>query len=157
MKSTLTLAAVFTLLNVQLNIIPNIDLLIVMCGVIIIDFVTGIIKAIIKKQARTSDGYKKTIIKFLQYGGAVVCGILLKYLSLHNSNMVQFATFADYLTDGLVAFIIFIEITSIFENIYAVDTTTPFARYIVKPLLSLFTFQIKNNPIIQADKKNKKK
>lgn len=58
MKSTLTLAAVFTLLNIQLNIIPNIDLLIVMGGVIIIDFVTGVVKAVIKKQARTSEGYK---------------------------------------------------------------------------------------------------
>lgn len=152
MKSTLTLAAVFTLLNIQLSIIPNIDLLIVMGGVIIIDFVTGVVKAVIKKQARTSEGYKKTIVKFLQYGGAVVCVVLLKYLSLHNTNMVQFATFADYLTDGLVSFIIFIEVTSIFENIYAVDTTTPFARYIVKPLLSILTFQIKNNPLNKAAK-----
>lgn len=155
MKSTLTLAAVFTLLNVQLNIIPNMDLLIIMVVVIIVDFITGIIKAVIKKQARTSEGYKKTVVKFLQYGGGVVCGILLKYLSLHNSNMVQFATFADYLTDGLVLFIIFIEVTSIFENIYAVDKNTPFARYIVKPLLSILTFQIKNNPVAKLDTKNK--
>jgi phage-related holin len=147
MKTLSIFAFAFTFLNVQYNFLPKASLLIVMGLLIALDFGTGVLKAVLLKKARTSEGYRKTVVKFMQYGGAVVVGILLKYLSLQQPNMVDMATYIDYLTNGLVAFIIFIEATSVLENIYAVDSESPFSRFLVGPLLKLMTFQIKNNPI----------
>ena len=114
---------------------------------IVLDFLTGILKSVILKKVRTSEGYRKTVIKFTQYGGSVVVGMLLKYIGAMNSDMANIAQYAEYLTDGLVIFIIFIELTSVLENVYAIDQETPFSKYLVGPLLKLLTFQIKNNPV----------
>lgn len=146
MKSAL-FASGFWLLNIKFNFLPSVNLLVVMGITIALDFGTGVLKAIILKQVRTSEGYRKTVVKFLQYGGGVVVGCLLKYLGTKQSEMANVSQYIDYLNNGLLIFIIFIETTSILENIYAVDKETPFSKYLIAPLLKLLTFQIKNNPI----------
>lgn len=147
MKSLATIAFIGTLLNAQFKVLPNIDLLIVMCISIAIDFGTGVLKAVMLGTARNSKGYRKTVVKFAQYVGATVVGMMLKYLSMQQSDMAKVGPYVDYLTNGLVIFIIFIEVTSVLENLYAIDKETPFSKYFVGPLLKLLTFQIKNNPI----------
>lgn len=135
------------MLNIQFNFLPTPNLLLVMGVAIVLDFLTGILKSVILKKVRTSEGYRKTVIKFTQYGGSVVVGMLLKYIGAQNSDMANIGLYAEYLTDGLVIFIIFIELTSVLENVYAIDQETPFSKYLVGPLLKLLTFQIKNNPV----------
>lgn len=144
---TLISASTFWLLNIKFNFFPSVNLLIIMGITIVIDFATGVLKATLLKQVRTSEGYRKTVVKFLQYGGGVVVGCLLKYLGAKQSEMANVSQYIDYLNNGLLIFIIFIETTSILENIYAVDKETPFSKYLIAPLLKLLTFQIKNNPI----------
>jgi len=147
MKSKFLITILGTLLNIKFNFIPTPNLLLVMGVAIVLDFLTGILKSVILKKVRTSEGYRKTVIKFTQYGGSVVVGMLLKYIGAMNSDMANIAQYAEYLTDGLVIFIIFIELTSVLENVYAIDQETPFSKYLVGPLLKLLTFQIKNNPV----------
>lgn len=147
MKSKLLITILGTLLNIKFNFLPTPNLLLVMGVAIVLDFLTGILKSVILKKVRTSEGYRKTVIKFTQYGGSVVVGMLLKYIGAMNSDMANIAQYAEYLTDGLVIFIIFIELTSVLENVYAIDQETPFSKYLVGPLLKLLTFQIKNNPV----------
>jgi hypothetical protein len=123
---------------------------------ICLDFLTGVIKSVVLKEARTSKGYRKTIVKFTQYGGSVLVGMLLKFIGSKNSDMANIALYADYLTDGLVIFIIFVELTSVMENIYAIDKETPFSKYFVGPLLKILTFQIKNNPVTKLESPEEK-
>jgi len=149
----LLIAGLVTLLNINFKILPSFDLLIVMGITIIADLVTGIIKAVMMGKARTSEGYRKTVIKFMQYGGAITVGLLLKFLSAKKSEMADFSQYAGYLSSGLVIFIIFIEVTSILENISAMDNSTVFCKYLITPLLKLLTFQIKNNPIAKMEQK----
>lgn len=147
MKATTLAAILGTLLNIKFDFLPTPNLLLVMGVGIALDFITGVIKSVILKKARTSEGYRKTVIKFTQYGGSVVVGMLLKYIGAMNSDMANIGQYAEYLTDGLVIFIIFIELTSVLENVYAIDQETPFSKYLVGPLLKLLTFQIRNNPV----------
>lgn len=147
MKSKFLITILGTLLNIKFNFLPTPNLLLVMGVAIVLDFLTGILKSVILKKVRTSEGYRKTVIKFTQYGGSVVVGMLLKYIGAMNSDMANIAQYAEYLTDGLVIFIIFIELTSVLENVYAIDQETPFSKYLVGPLLKLLTFQIRNNPV----------
>lgn len=141
-----------TLLNLNLSFLPKGSLVVVMGVVMIGDFITGVIKATMRNQARTSEGYRKTLTKFIQYGGAISISILLKYLTTINqadSEMKAIAPFLGYLNDGLLFFIVFIEITSILENLYAIDKHSPMALYIIKPLLRIMTFAIKNNSFVK--------
>lgn len=151
MKSTFLLTLLWTTLNVKFQFLPSGSLILVMGLGIVLDFLTGIIKSVVLKEARTSQGYRKTIVKFTQYGGSVLVGMLLKYIGSKNSDMANISVYADYLTDGLVIFIIFVEITSVMENIYAIDKETPFSKYLVGPLLKILTFQIKNNPVTRLE------
>ncbi|MBI2283323.1 MAG: phage holin family protein [Bacteroidetes bacterium] len=148
MKSLLTIS-VLTLLNIKLNFLPTGTLMAAMAASIVLDFVTGLIKAVIAKDARTSQGYRKTVVKFMQYGGAVCVSMLMKFLMMRSGEtaMQAISPYADYLNNGLLIFILFIEITSILENMYAIDNSSPFAQYFIKPLLSIMTVAIKNNSI----------
>lgn len=157
MKTMFTIG-VLTLLNVQLNFLPTGTLMVAMAASICLDFVTGLIKAVIAKDARTSQGYRKTVVKFMQYGGAVCVSMLLKFLMMRSGEqaMQAISPYADYLNNGLLIFIIFIEITSILENMYAIDNSSPFAQYFIKPLLSIMTVAIKKNSIAKAAEQEEK-
>lgn len=144
---TAILAGIFTLLNVTFNWIPSTSLLMTMGLAIVLDFVTGVIKAVVLKNDRTSEGYRRSVVKFTQYVGAVLVSMLLSYLAEQNQQFIQLQTYINYLGNGLLSFIIFIEATSVFENMYAIDNKTPFSRYFIKPLLKILTFQIANNPL----------
>ena len=128
---------------------PDAQLLLWMAVVIVLDFITGIAKAVVTKQARTSSGFRKTITKFMQYGGSIAVSIVLNHTA-HQNNLVETARILTYLNDGLVIFIIYIEVTSIFENLEACDNKSTFARFFIKPVLKLLTIQIKNNPLTTA-------
>lgn len=151
---TLFITSAITLLNIKVNFLPSTALLIALATVMLIDFGTGILKAVINKEARTSQSYRKTMMKFLQYGGGVCVGLCIKFLALQTSvNIGDAIKYIDLFNDGLVLFIIFIELTSILENLYAVDQTSVFAQYFIKPILRLLTFELKNNPFIKAAEK----
>lgn len=136
-----------TLLNVNYSFLPTGTLLLAMAVAVILDFIAGVIKASYNNQVRTSEGYRKTVVKFIQYGGAVCVSMLLKFLvGLKDQGTVEYLNpYMEFLNDGLLIFIIFIEVTSVLENMYAIDSKSVFAVYFIKPLLKIMTFAIKNN------------
>ena len=146
MKSFFAVSLV-TLLNVNYSFLPTGTLLLAMAVAVILDFITGVIKASYNNQVRTSEGYRKTVVKFIQYGGAVCVSMLLKFLvGLKDQGTVEYLNpYMEFLNDGLLIFIIFIEVTSVLENMYAIDSKSVFAVYFIKPLLKIMTFAIKNN------------
>jgi amino acid permease len=111
-----------------------------------LDFLTGVAAAIKEKKVRTSHGFRRTIFKFLQYGGAICVGVILGSTAAYNK-MEGASSLISFLNDGLIVFIIYIEITSIFENLYRCDNSSKFSTFLILPVLKLLTFQIKNNPI----------
>jgi phage-related holin len=134
------------LLFIKFSFFPNINLLLWMAVAVVLDFITGIIKAGMKGEARTSMGYRKTLVKAAQYIGAVAAGVILQNVGSMNDATKNILA---YVNDGLVVFISYIEVTSIFENLYEIDSNTAIAKYFYKPMLSLLTFQIKNNPLVK--------
>ena len=138
-----------SLLFIKIAFFPSMTLLLWMSLAIVVDFVTGLAKALILKQARTSSGYRKTVTKFLQYGGALFVGLALAHTGQGTENE-QMKMLLSYLNDGLVIFIIYIEVTSIFENLYACDKSTMISKYFIQPALKILTWQIKNNPIMKG-------
>lgn len=107
------------------------------------DFTTGLLKAIITKQPVTSNCYKQTVIKTIQYLFAILSSYMLIAASKAN-HMGHFIP--SFFNDALIGFIIFIEVTSIFENLYECDKTSRFSTLIIAPILRLLTFQLLHNP-----------
>lgn len=150
MKSIIPALAI-TLLNINLHILPPAHLFWLVGIAITLDFVTGLAKAVTLNQARTSNGYRKTVRKFIQYGGSISVALMLRYLLSKQPELSEGMKYADWLGNGIMIFIVLIECTSIMENMYAIDKTSMFSRYLIKPLLKVLTLQIKNNPINKTD------
>lgn len=139
----------FTLVFIKFTLLPSHNLMFWMGITIALDFLTGFSKAVVLQQARTSNGMRKTVTKFIQYGGALVVGVILAHAAQENAAESIRST-VTYFNDGLVVFIIYIEVTSIFENMVAIDNKSPMSRYFFTPVLKLLTAQFKNLPIVQA-------
>lgn len=135
------------LLFIKITFLPSVSLLSYMAIAMVLDFVTGIAKAKVLNQARTSAGYRRSVIKFLQYGGSIAVSLILANAGESKATDPFRAIFSHF-NDGLLLFIIYIEATSVFENLYAIDNKTSISRYFIAPVLKILTWQIKNNPII---------
>lgn len=144
------LAAIFLQLF-KVSFLPSAPLLFYMGLAILLDFITGIAKAKLLRIARTSKGYRKTVIKFVQYGGALAIGVVLANIGEAPANDLS-KVMTAYFNNVLILFVIYIEVTSVFENLYAMDQKTIFSKYFISPMLRILTWQIKNNPIIQQTK-----
>ena len=134
----------FLLLGIDLLVIPSFNLLIAMMIVIGLDLVTGVAKAVFKKVARTSECYRETIKKLMQY---LIPVLLLwiggRFIPEHKS-MLQSAS------GYVMMFIIYIEATSIFENLYDIDSTSSIAKFFYKPALVILKFGIEKNAVVKA-------
>lgn len=129
----------------KLTFLPNMNLLAWVFIAMLIDLITGIRKAAVLGEARTSAGFRKSINKFIQYAGAIVGGVILA------NTLPKDTAIVGYVQDFLLIFIIYIEVTSIFENLYAIDSTSQFARFFISPILRLLTFAIKKTSFNQGD------
>jgi hypothetical protein len=148
--------SVVGLLFIKFAFVPNAQLLFWMGIAIALDFCTGLAKACVLKQARTSSGFRKTLIKFMQYGGTIGVGMILGNAAQQNS-MTEVEGLLKYFNDALVIFIICTEVKSIFENLNEVDNKSVFARYFIQPIHALLSLRIKNNPLAkQAEEETKK-
>ena len=129
----------------HLTFLPSANLLAWVFLAMTLDLITGVIKAVVLKEARTSSGYRKSVIKFTQYAGAILVGMIMGNALPKGYSIVQ------YVNDGILILLIYIEATSIFENLYAIDSTSPFSKYFISPILKLLTFAIKKTPLAQTD------
>lgn len=123
---------------------PSLSLMGVVMATVAIDFITGVIKARMQRKARTSTGYRKTLTKLSQY---IVPVVVLYgasyYIPEYTERLRQASGF-------VMLFIIYIEVTSIFENLYSLDQKTPISKYMYKPVLTILKFGIEHNPVVEA-------
>jgi hypothetical protein len=118
------------LLFIKFSLLPDKILLFWMGVAIAIDFVTGFSKAVFLHQNRTSNGLRKTITKFLQYGGGLAIGVILTQAAQQHK-VEGIEKLISYFNDGLVMFIIYVEVTSILENLIAIDDKSPVSKLFV--------------------------
>ncbi|MCT3672004.1 phage holin family protein [Elizabethkingia anophelis] len=143
-------------MNDLLSYYPNVTLLIGLLTLFILDFGFGVWKATVLGIRRTSEGFRKTFNKFLQYGGSIIVGMVL--LNIVGDKDAHFASQYSWLFGDLLLYImIYIEVVSIFENMEAIGGSSDFVKYFIRPVRRMITFQLKNllkdeEPHITADK-----
>ncbi len=130
--------------------LPKLDLLIWVAILMLADLVTGILKAKFNKEVITSDRLRNTVIKFLQYFGSI--GLIMVLANQNNDNK-KLLEALSWARDGVTILIIYIECLSIFENLYAMDTKTKFAIYVIQPIYWLLSFAVRNNRFQQTKEK----
>ena len=132
------------LLFIDLIVQPTLQLLGVVGILIALDFVTGVTKAVISKKQRTSEGYRKTIIKVMQYVIPIIAIYIgAKYIPEYSQTLTD-------INGYLMLFICYVEVTSIFENLYEIDSKSPIAKYLYKPALKILKFGLHNNEVAKA-------
>lgn len=147
-KISLKLLYVVTFLDITFKVLlPKFSLLIWVLILMVADLVTGILKARLLKEEITSEKARRTIIKFLQYFGCLGLGVVMINQNHDNATFVEVMTWAK---DGVTILIIYIELLSVFENLYAMDKTTRIAIYFIRPIYWLLSLAVRSNPAKKA-------
>ena len=145
--NTLLSAKVFwagTLLFIEFLVNPSFSMFGILLAAIGLDFLTGVVKAKFKKQDRTSEGYRKTVTKLMQY----LIPILILWAA--GKYIPEYKVRLHQASGWVMMFIIYIEVTSIFENLYEIDKKSMISKYLYKNALVLLKFGIENNAIKKA-------
>ncbi|MCX8018930.1 MAG: phage holin family protein [Chitinophagaceae bacterium] len=138
-----TLYWLFFLGFIKFTFWPDANLLGWMLIAVAIDFLVGFMKAVFLNQKRTSAALRKTLVKFLQYGGAIAAALILQN-ALFDKKDERLTGLLQYTTDVIVIFIIYVELVSIFENLIEIDPENFMSRYFFKPVHNVLTLNIQN-------------
>jgi phage-related holin len=130
-----------SLLFIKLNFLPNVTLLGWVFFAVFIDFITGVLKAKLTKQVINSQGFRQTAIKSLQYIGLIVGGIIIGNSFEKQSDIVH------WVNDGLLMFILYVEVYSIFENLYAMNPDSKVAQRVFAPAMRILIIGINKNSL----------
>jgi len=117
--------------------------------VYILDFIFGILKTSFQGHSRTSNGFRKSIIKLLQYSGCIIVATVILNI-IHLSSETFGVQFAWIFGDIMLYLMIYIEVVSVLENMEAMAPKSYFVRIFVRPVKRIITFQLKN--LFQEDK-----
>lgn len=93
-----------------------------------LDLVTGIAKAVKKKQAVTSYGLRRTVVKSLQYGVFLIVVHGLDTFQVKGESVDIFG----WIVTGAYSFLMAVEGKSILENVVALDDRFDIAPFIEK-------------------------
>lgn len=114
-------------------VLPPASLLIWLGLAMALDLITGVAKAVRNNVPRTSTGFRKTVVKFIQYGGAIAIGIILANVSeFRNDDSSEWIY--KYFSNTMLLFMIYIEIKSVFENLIEVSPDSDFTRFFLRPI-----------------------
>jgi phage-related holin len=138
------LLSAITVAGLELAFLPKPVLLYLLMGAMFIDLVTGLVKSWQRGVATASAGFQRTVIKMSRYT-AVIFGVWIAANVICNTSGAK----ADYspAINGTVGFLSFIEIYSIFENVYEIDPTGPLSKWFIGPALKLLRGRLINNPL----------
>lgn len=114
-------------------VLPPASLLIWLGLAMALDLITGVAKAVRNNVPRTSTGFRKTVVKFIQYGGAIAIGIILANVSEFRKDDSSEWIY-KYFSNTMLLFMIYIEIKSVFENLIDVSPDSDFTRFFLRPI-----------------------
>lgn len=129
------------LLFLKLTFIPNVNMLAWLFIAMLVDFITGFLKAKALGQDRTSSAMRKSIIKLIQYVCAIVVVIIL------GNSLGKEVDLIKYADDGVLIFLLYIEAVSIFENLAALSPDSVFTKRFAQPILKLLTLSMDKTAI----------
>jgi phage-related holin len=136
-------------LDVTVNILlPKFSLLLWVLILMVADLVTGILKAKLTREKITSEKARRTIIKFLQYFGCL--GLVVVMINQNHDN-ATFVEVMNWAKDGVTILILYIELLSVFENLYEMDKTSRMAIYFIRPIYWLLSLAVRSNPAKKAE------
>ena len=121
---------------------PDINLLNWLLIMFILDFIFGFVNAGFCGRQRTSGGLRKSVIKFVQYGGCIIIAIVvlnIAYLSSEDFGK----QFVGYFGDTMLYLMIYTEVVSVLENIEDMAPKSRFVILFVRPLRLIIIFQLK--------------
>lgn len=135
---------------------PDWKLFIILTFVMTLDFFTGFLKAKFLKIHRSSEAFRKTIKKTIQYFTAIIVATILINMVGFDNDAKWIGEYSVYLQNGIVVLMIYIEIVSILENAIAVDKTSKFATVFIIPFHRIITAQLKNHPFYHYSESEQK-
>ena len=99
-----------------------------------IDLASGLVKSWKNGHITTSAGFQRSVVKLSRYCSVIIATwFLANILGTVSPANIDYA----YMVNGTIGFLTFIEIYSIFENVYEIDPTGPLSRYLVGPVLKI--------------------
>lgn len=116
---------------VEVAFFPNWQLVWLLIAAMFIDLLTGLIKSWNLGKATTSIGFRRTVTKLVTYVSIITGMYVLAHLLGHMYGGADYSPLVN-LTTG---FLSFIELYSVFENIYAIAPNGMLARKLVRPIL----------------------
>ncbi|RYD50656.1 MAG: hypothetical protein EOP52_13420 [Sphingobacteriales bacterium] len=119
----------------EIAFLPNPMLIFCLFGAMLIDLITGLLKSWSTGKATTSTGFRKTVAKITMYFSLITATWILANLLQVMWSSVKI----DYspLVNLVIGILSFIELYSVFENVYAMAPNSPISRYVAKPFLKL--------------------
>jgi Bacteriophage holin family len=141
MKTLTTIKLMIPLL--MAIVLPPANLLMWLGITMILDLITGIFKAVKNDIPRTSTGFRRTVQKFIQYGGAISISIILSNISEMQKDSAA-SGILIYFGKSLISFIIFIEIKSILENLVEASPNSDFTKLLLNPVHKILSLDLKN-------------
>lgn len=93
----------------------------------VVDFITGVTKSWVKKEAVTSKGFRDTVSKFIQYGALLIITHAVTHFEVDGQAVGKGL---DWLVKLAYEFLIFIEVKSIYENVTEINPRLDFIKVI---------------------------
>ncbi|MEG0697316.1 phage holin family protein [Algoriella sp.] len=141
----------------QIFIYPDWILFIALTFLMAIDFMTGFMKAKFLKVNRSSEAFRKTVKKIIQYCSAIIVVIVILNLMRFDQSNQFFKDYSNWLQNGVIVLMVYIELTSILENAIAIDKTSTFSKVFIIPFHRLLTLQLKSNPMYSFSQEEQRK
>lgn len=127
----------------EIKYLPPPHKILILMVVMTLDLMTGLLKSWKRGHFTTSTGFKQTAIKIGTYAAIVLTvSALATVLDDISPTIVDYA----FVVSATVGFLTFIEIFSIFENIYALDPNSKLSRYLATPVIKWLKGYLKDNP-----------
>lgn len=132
----------------QIQLLPSGVIVELMVLAIFLDLITGLLKSWRNGIVTSSQGFKNTVIKILVYCSCIIATWILLSLVILTHTTLLFP--AGAVLNGVVAFITFTELYSIFENINAAYPNSLLSKYLIAPILKLLKGKLTKNPLTDA-------
>lgn len=125
------LMAAIIVAGIELKFLPNYQLIFYLGGAIIVDLFTGLLKSWDRGETTLSGGLRKTALKVGVYSCVILATWLVACLLSTLYSKIDYTP----LVNLIIGLLSFIELYSVFENVYAIAPNSALSKYIAKPFL----------------------
>jgi len=143
MKSGGVFLSALTFGILEIHYLPAPGKIALLVIVMLVDLCTGLIRSWKRGHVTTSHGLKQTAIKVGTYAAIIVAVAAMANVLADITPSVE--EYYVYFVTGMVGFLTFVEIYSIFENIYESDPDSCLSVYVCGPALKWMRGYLKKN------------